>query len=255
MNCDDCREMLIEYSLGQLESSRAEEVERHLKGGCAVCAERLAELTEAWKRLTMDLKPVTPSPAVESKLLAMIRGDVPPPVEAGSRGGIEGTSRSRIAGFVLAASLAGVVLGVVLWRSTPLGMFLATRSKVEPPATSWGTPSGDDSAAFQTVAFEGVTEKRGVHVSIVANNKTHEWHVVATGLPVLKEQEKFQLWAKSPEGEFSRLAEIPVKSKGRGGTVAVVENPKTVAELRLTVESNDSTTEPSDEMLFQAKVK
>ena len=195
MICADRRELLVEYSLGHLDASRAREVREHIQGGCEMCARELAEIEDSWATMAANLEPVAPSPEIEARLLAMIRGEVVPSVARSVDAKPSSNRRSRVLVYVLAASLAGVAAATLAMKFTPLSPMLAQQQAEDRAAATWGQiPSQHTTSGFQTVALNTIAEKRGVHVSVVMIPQSKEWHVIATGLPALEEGESFHVW-------------------------------------------------------------
>lgn len=254
MNCQDSRELLIEYSLGQLDPARTSEVHAHLAKGCAVCAEQLTEIQNSWASLAAGLEPVSPSPEVEKKLLAMIRGEVAPVVELAARE--ERRKRTRLLTYILAASLAGVAAGVVVWNLTPLGTQFAGREVAVAPPDAWGAPTADQSG-FQTVALEPIAEQKGVQVAIVMNQATRQWHVIGSGLPAITKDEHYQLWLETKSEQFLPVKQLAVDAEGHGGVIVDLPDELTapLAGVWLTVEKSEKPTRPTEPILFHAAIK
>jgi len=261
MNCEESKELLAEFSLGQLDPGRMNEVREHLHEGCAVCAKELTEIVEAWARLATNLEPVKPSPEVESKLLAMIRGEIAPPVELSRQHTENATDvreSSRLKAYVLAASLLGVAAGLVAWNFTSLGRTLVQIEGPAAPQENWGIPQPNGAeSGFQTVALEPLAETNGLRLTAVVNQQTEEWHIVGTGLPAAKAGDVFRIWFETKSGEF-RGTTLPVDKAGKGGLVVGMPAAEQadLASLWLTVEASAETERPSsDNVLFHASIK
>ena len=260
MNCDESQELLLEFSLGQLDPGRMNEVREHLHEGCAVCGKELTEIVEAWARLATNLEPVKPSPEVETKLLAMIRGEIAPPVELGRQHAENATDvreSSRLKAYVLAASLLGVAAGLVVWNFTSVGRALAQIKEPVAPQENWGVPRPNGAGlGFQTVSFEPLAETKGLRLMAVVNQQTEEWHIVGTGLPAAKAGDVFRIWFETKSGKF-RGATFPVDQTGKGGLVITMSAAEQadLASLWLTVETSAETDRPSDNVLFHASIK
>lgn len=260
MNCDESQELLLEFSLGQLDPGRMNEVRDHLHEGCTVCGKELTEIVEAWARLATDLEPVKPSPEVETKLLAMIRGEIAPPVELNrqhSKSTIEARESSRLKVYVLAASLLGVAAGLIAWNFTSLGHTLAQVDRPAAPQENWGVPRPNDAGTgFHTVSFEPLAETKGLRLTAVVNQQTEEWHIIGTGLPDAKVGDIFRIWFETKSGEFLGMS-LPVDRSGKGGLVVgmPVAEQADLASLWLTVEASAETDRPSDNVLFHAWIK
>jgi hypothetical protein len=261
MNCTDSRELLIEYSLGQLDPNTADQVRRHLAGGCTACATALAEIAETWASLAADLEPVKPSIEVEKKLLAMTRSAAAPPLKLALDRSIAKPvppHSSRVLGYVLAASLVGISAAVIAWRFTPLGPMFALRETGPLSQETWGAPRQNQSdTGFQTVALEPVAESPGVRLWVVINQRMHEWHVLAAGLPLTVDGEINQIWLETRTGSFEKPATITVNKSGTAGVIIDLAqtNPAELAALWLTRETTADRVRPSENVLFHATIK
>jgi hypothetical protein len=257
MNCTDSSELLIEYSLGHLDASRARELHEHLQGGCEMCARELADINETWARMAADLVPVPPSPEIEAKLLAMIRGQVLPTVSRSDATMSSQRGQPRLMPYILAASLVGVAAGFVAINYTPLGTMLAYEQPVDKTAGMWGPAPSHQSEGFQTVALNTIAEKRGTHVSVVMIPQSQEWHVVATGLPAIRDGETYRFWLEGKSGEFVRSAALSIENDGRGGVVVNMADlkPAELSGVWLTQEADSDSSGPSETVLFRAVFK
>ena len=65
------------YALGALDGEDLRGFEAHLRSGCAACAERLRETSEALTALPRALAPLAPSPAVKARLMDAIARERP----------------------------------------------------------------------------------------------------------------------------------------------------------------------------------
>jgi hypothetical protein len=252
MKCDDSRDLLIEYSLGQLSPQASAMVRQHLDEGCDVCSQELAKISESWAHLAATLEPVQPSAEVERRLLAMIRGELAAPVPRPAK-----KRRERVWPYVLAASLLGIATALIAWQTTSVGPMLAGHSGAA-PADTWGLPQIHPSnGGFQTVSLMPIGKSSGVRLTVIRNEQTREWHVVGTGLPVGTEDKILQIWFENTDGKFVRAKNLAVDDAGRGGVILEVsaEVEKEIATVLLTAETSTEAESPSDSVLFQATLK
>jgi hypothetical protein len=239
MKCEECQELLTEFSLGQLKPEVSAMVRQHLGEGCDVCSKELSRITESWAHLAATLEPVQPSAEVERRLLAMIRGEVP------------------VWPYMLAASLLGIATALVVWQTTPLGPMLAGNLEVVPP-DAWAIPQAQPSAkGFQTVSLQPIGRPSGVRLNVIRNVQTHEWHILGTGLPLESEGKVLQFWFEKPDGKFVRSSSFAVDAEGRGGGIIEVSEDveKSIVAVLLSVEISAEAETPSDTVLFHAKLK
>jgi hypothetical protein len=252
MKCDDSRDLLIEYSLGQLSPQASATMRQHLDEGCDVCSQELAKISESWADLAATLVPVQPSAEVERRLLAMIRGELAAPAPRPAK-----PSRPRVWPYVLAASLLGIATASIVWQTTSIGPMLAGHSDAAPPDT-WGIPQAHPSnGGFQTVSLLPIGKPSGVRLTVIRNEQTREWHVIGTGLPVGTEDKILQIWFENTDGKFLRTKDLAVDDAGRGGVILEVpaDVEKSIAAVLLSVETSTEAESPSDSVLFNAKLK
>lgn len=252
MKCHECQELLGEFSLGQLSPEVTAMVRQHLGEGCNVCSQELSKISESWAHLAATLEPVQPSAEVERRLLAMIRGEMPAPAPRPQK-----KNRERVWPYVLAASLLGITTALVVWYKTPLGPMLADTSE-NTPTDTWAIPqSHPSSSGFQTVSLQPIGKPSGVRLTIIRNEKTHEWHIIGTGLPAEADGKVLQFWFEKADGQFLRSSSLSVDAGGRGGVILEVpaDVEKTISAVLLSVEDSSEAQSPSDTFLFHAKLK
>jgi hypothetical protein len=252
MKCEECQELLTEFSLGQLKPEVSAMVRQHLGEGCDVCSKELSRITESWAHLAATLEPVQPSAEVERRLLAMIRGEVPVPAPRSAK-----KNGERVWPYMLAASLLGIATALVVWQTTPLGPMLAGNLEVVPP-DAWAIPQAQPSAkGFQTVSLQPIGRPSGVRLNVIRNVQTHEWHILGTGLPLESEGKVLPFWFEEPDGKFVRSSSFAVDAEGRGGGIIEVSEDveKSIVAVLLSVEISAEAETPSDTVLFHAKLK
>src|SRR5438128_1547658 len=66
--------MILSFLVGGLDPTEAEELRRHLAGGCPACAVALAEAQATLAALRLALDPVQPSPMAKARLMQRIDG-------------------------------------------------------------------------------------------------------------------------------------------------------------------------------------
>jgi anti-sigma-K factor RskA len=114
VSCDERRDLIFLFAVGELEDSECAELREHLAGGCPRCLGALAEAEGAIARLVgSELAPVTPPEAVRRSLSARIalesRMLEPQSLAAPPRAG---RLRTTLAAGIAAVAAAGVVLAV-----------------------------------------------------------------------------------------------------------------------------------------------
>ena len=118
MSCQECREELAEYALGQTETAHAQSVRDHV-AACPVCRQELADIEAAWAALPLSLTPAAPSPELFDRVLSRI-GDQPNiavsvPIARSPRL----TRRERILSYVVAASMLLALTSAYIHLSPP----------------------------------------------------------------------------------------------------------------------------------------
>jgi hypothetical protein len=72
INCQDCQELLPEFSLGELDGSDLRKVKFHLNK-CRKCATEAAEYRRIWNLIPYTLEPVEPSADVKIQLMDRVK--------------------------------------------------------------------------------------------------------------------------------------------------------------------------------------
>jgi len=185
------------YAIDALSDAERAEFEAHL-ATCAACRDEVDSLREA-ATLLGQTAAVSPPPAVREAVLAGIAGIRPlPPVAAASTSSSEAEviplRRRWLTGLVAAAA---VVLA------------LATGALVWHPWTD-GTQA---SLADQVLAAADATHARatvdGAEVTLVRSASLGKAVVVTDDLPVLPEDQVYELWLQNPAGEFVPAGLLP----------------------------------------------
>lgn len=112
MTCDERRDAILLWVMGELDEAEALPLREHVTAGCAQCARSLAEARELQLGLLMAPDPSEPPPGLESRLLARVAAE-PAPVAAPA-----GSPWRWAAAAGLAIVLSGV-LGYRLANSEP----------------------------------------------------------------------------------------------------------------------------------------
>ncbi|HZN53486.1 MAG TPA: hypothetical protein VFD81_22775, partial [Methylomirabilota bacterium] len=79
MNHEPFDTLAATYALGALDGEERAQFERHLEGGCDVCAETLRESAETLAALARTEPPAIPPPGVKDALLRRIEATTPAP--------------------------------------------------------------------------------------------------------------------------------------------------------------------------------
>jgi hypothetical protein len=110
LRCDERRDAILLWVMGQLEGSQCDELLRHVESGCPECAGYVAEARELHLDLLIAPDPAEPSPGLERRLLervASLDGVAPAPSQP--RTGLHWR-------WAAAAALTGLLVGVLGYR-------------------------------------------------------------------------------------------------------------------------------------------
>jgi len=186
------------YAIDALSDAERAGFEAHL-ATCAACRDEVDSLREA-ATLLGQTAAVSPPPAVREAVLAGIAGIRPlPPVAAAS------TSPTGEAEFIPLRRrwLTGLV------AAAAVVLALATGALVWHPWTD-GTQA---SLADQVLAAADATHARatvdGAEVTLVRSASLGKAVVVTDDLPVLPEDQVYELWLQNPAGEFVPAGLLP----------------------------------------------
>ncbi|QEG36594.1 anti-sigma factor [Bythopirellula goksoeyrii] len=260
MNCEDRKDLLLEYALGQLNPSAEAEMRNHLDGGCKVCSRELAEISAAWASLGVSLDSVDVPLSVEKRIMSKILSDANQSSTVSIKETVvlpersnEQTLQRSIMPYVLAASLLGAVTAALCWKLLPEGIDVASSPKQE----TWGDAALEpNSPGFHTVGLKPLASKEGITLSIVRNEAVKQWHVLAAGLPATDPKSVVQLWAELKSGDFVRLASLPVSEhRTASAVIDLTEGSSEYSGLWLTVEDTDSEAHPGDNVLFRGIIE
>lgn len=254
MNCDQCQELLVEYSLGELDSAQGEGVDTHLAGGCAECQQELCELQEALGLLGQSLAEVPPPPAIKSQLLARIaaekrgaaaertvtRATAPP--QAGAA-----TGRRWQQYFAYAATLlCGFLIGA-------LAVQHSSRDDVEPrdragqlaeilesARENFGSPE------IRFASLRAATDENTVVGHMMWDTKGRNLHVFAFDLEPPAAQRQLAVWFVPAAGPPIYAGKLEVSADGACSAVyQAPELKQPVAQVVVTEEPEGDVSRPS----------
>ena len=264
ISCQQCRDELAEYALGQSDAAYAASVQEHLRA-CADCRRELAEVEQAWSALPATLAPTKAPPRLFDQVLARI--DYPPGV-ASPRAEIlaeaagdahpgphfQPSRRERILSYILAASVL-VGLSAGYYRLLHPGD-AQTRQSVQNFAERLGNLQQLErlmrSENVRVVSFKQTESPDGVEAYLLWDMAAGQWHFFAK-LPPAPAAKTYQLWAAADDG---RMLAGPTfeTSAGVGGVLfdlpAMTSHPASKAIV--TLEPAGGSQQPSGKTVLEA---
>jgi len=190
------------YAIDALSDVERAEFEAHL-ATCAACRDEVDSLREA-ATLLGETAAAAPPPAVRDAVLAGIAGIRPlPPVAVVSTGPTGPTGGGQVVplrrrwftGLVAAAAVVvALSAGAVVWHP-------------------WTDGTTQHSLTDQVLAAPDATQARATigdaQVTLVRSASLGKAVVVTDDLPVLPEDQVYELWLQNPEGEFVPAGLLP----------------------------------------------
>jgi anti-sigma-K factor RskA len=202
MTCDELRDEYELHALGLLEDPERSALEEHLRSGCAACSAGMKRAYEINAAVLGMVPDVQPSRRLRERVIASVAG---------------GSRRSVWSWLGLpAAALAGVLIGVLLFRSLPVR---------ETPDISRMRQAIDMLNDPQTKAVTFAPGPRGR----VLVHKDRGVLLIANNLPALPQGKTFELWV-IPKGGAPRPAGL-FKPDASGNVMHVASGPVDVETL------------------------
>ena len=228
------------FALGALDGREREEFEAHLAAGCSICEAHVRETREALTLLPRALTPITPSPAVKTRLLDQVaENNVVPIATARAR---EARPWRKIGG-VLAAGIVGIVIGGTYYRL-----------HYEPRHTVYSSVINllrDPATRDYTLFGAGPTpQAKGRFLW----NESGEGHIFATNLPAAVEGKMYAVWTIAQNSAPRYVGTIKTDAKGQGGLhINSTNNDKPIETFAVTLEPEGTTAAPTGPMVLVSK--
>jgi len=228
------------FALGALDGREREEFEAHLAAGCSICEAHVRETREALAVLPRALTPMTPPPAVKTRLLDQVAKNNVVPITAAR--GQETRPWRKIVG-VLAAGIVGIVIGGTYYRL-----------QYEPRHTVYSSVINllrDPATRDHTLFGAGPTpQAKGRFLW----NESGEGHIFATNLPAAAEGKMYAVWTITQNSAPRYVGTIKTDAKGQGGlhiNSTRSENP--IETFAVTLEPEGTTAAPTGPMVLVSK--
>lgn len=261
MNCSQCQEFLVEYSLGELEPREADEVAAHLAGGCVNCGRELVELQESLAMVGRSLNPVPVSPRVKQELLARIRAErqpivndaesetIPFPVQPAQRKKF----LSRVAPFA-AAVLVGFTVGAFATRyfaadnGADSNRAAQLAELIEEARQSLGSPE------VRFAALRSPQNSDEVVGHMMWDARGRNLHFFAFDVSPPAPGKALVVWFETSKGKEIRVGELELSDRGALSEVFVApQGNEEIAAVVVTEESEEGVTSPQGPQRVFAK--
>jgi hypothetical protein len=267
MTCDDRRDAIFLYAAGELEPGEADAVRAHLATGCPRCAGTLAEAEAVLASMSLALPPVMPDPVLKQELMARvtgsgaaastaIRGIARPTTSrlsqasaplTGASPPVRGrfTLGSLVAYSGLAAAIAAVVTGVVVWQNV--------RGKMDTLTAEVGFLHAERLQLVSLAVPEGKGPATG---HVFWDLDRGQWRVIVFNLKPLSAGKAYQLWAIPDGGGPIPMDTFNVDANGRATITQSVPTSTTALKLAaITAEPVGGSKAPTGaiELVGQAK--
>jgi len=228
------------FALGALDGREREDFEAHLAAGCAICEAHVRETREALTVLHRALKPMTPPPAVKSRLFDQIAKDNVVPISAARAN--KARPWQKISG-VLAAGIVGIVIGGTYYRL-----------QYEPRHTVYSSVINllrDPATRDHTLYGAGpMPQAKGRFLW----NESGEGHIFATNLPAAAEGKMYAVWTIARNSAPRYVGTIKTDAKGQGGLhVNSTRTDKPIETFAVTLEPEGTTAAPTGPVVLFSK--
>ena len=273
INCESCRELLPEFSLGELDPRDQKKVKFHLRQ-CRDCAVELAEYRRIWSVLPLALDPVDPPESVRTLVMDRVRKS--PRVERSTRRDRSLTperpqrtrsNRDRRWQRYLLAALILVCLFVarsyfaddgtnqeLLFANNP-----TINERVVNVAASTGFANKKDgnrwhkNFIYVRFAKGKAFDSAGVEAEgyAILNRLTERCHFFANNLGESGSGD-FKLWLEGADGTILDSTKLVVREFGNTRCSLYLPSNQAFARALITRETDASSRFPSSEVVFEA---
>ncbi|WP_372896650.1 zf-HC2 domain-containing protein [Stieleria sp.] len=232
LQCKECRELLPQYLMDELDQDVSRSVRSHLDSGCLQCRAELAELAEAIGQLTAG-SVEHPAPSVDrEQVWANINGRIEEPVlnppiqPVAQKATSAGTGRGLNLFTAIICSLAAgfLVMSVIRMASDPhsdvfgYNFFRNDRDQIASRGDADGGPGQSEIGNLQTVALHRVDDPKRQCGTIVFDAYESQIHVFLSGLPALTAGQTYMFWFRDSNGQWLS----PTRLQTRRGVVKQV---------------------------------
>jgi anti-sigma-K factor RskA len=241
MTCDDCDLLLAAHAVGSLDPGEDRQLEVHLEG-CAPCRAAAATYLRTSDLLPLALDPVTPPPALRSRLLAQVHAEA---------AGVAATRARRLPWRER------------LWRALPAGRGLTVMGGLSAAAAvalavwSFAIPHRQTAAPAVLVSRAcGLTPAPSACGELTYTPATHQTVLTVQGLPalpVVNEQTRgtYAVWLIHDDGSPELGAYLTAAPDGRTWSAVVEGNASAYRAIATTHEPRPGGTVPTGPVLLR----
>jgi hypothetical protein len=262
MNCSQCQDLLVEYSLGELEPREADEVAAHLAGGCTECERGIVKLQESLAMVGRSLNPVPVPPRVKQDLLARIRSER-------GRGEWASSDQERLPEDADPATLLFPVQPAkrrtLLSRTLPFAAAILVGFTVGALATKYfagGSRNGADRETLLAAMIEEARKSLGspdvrfaalhspqnadeVLGHLMWDARGRSLHFFAFDVTLPAPGKALVVWFETSTGQMIRAGELELSERGASSEVfAAPKGGDEISAVVVTEESDESVTSP-----------
>jgi anti-sigma-K factor RskA len=198
MTCDERKDLILLYAADALDEAEGQELRTHLRGGCATCAQVLAEAEDTVARFPEALAPVDPPPAALNRLMRRVVAD-------------QARGQSSGAGWRIAAIAAciGIAVGAFGIHSYESNRHEKALNDALALVSDRDKKLGEVNSmlASEKLKFVGLAQEQSPAFGRVIWDQDHsKWHVFVFDLKALPPDKTYQLW-------FIKADKTPVSAK------------------------------------------
>jgi hypothetical protein len=253
ITCDQCRDDLAEYALGDADGAQRDRLELHLSA-CPVCRQELEQLQAAWASLPLTLTPLQPSRGLYDHVLERIeRAALTLPLEQHPPG-----RRERFLSYAVAAAVfLGLTAG--LWRlAQPSADDVAARRNAEQLAERLGNLQEMERLLadknVRVVSLHSPQPSNPAEAYLVWDLAARQWHFYADNLPAPPPGSVYQLWIAPAQGDAAAGPTFTVDDQGLGSVI--VDLPRLQAQepnrATVTLEPAGGSSQPTGKVVLEA---
>lgn len=260
MRCERCKELLVEYHLGELDDQSANQVTTHLASGCKSC---LREFEDIDKSIDLLVGSISLEDSPESARIALFNR-----ISAAT----PNTSHLKRAGLfrhIVTYAAIGATAAAIGFILPDFAMLLNLK-QVDVAQTSDDSTlnhrsdilgaenSGEPFNATRLVSFRGsetVTPSTAA-AFMVWDPVAKEMHIHASGLVKPTEQAPFIVWFETSDGMWLVAGELNTNENGSASSVFPIPIATTaISKVVISIESQPTSSSPTRVQLVSDSLK
>lgn len=260
MTPEERQELCALYVLGALEPEEMATVDAHLQAGDPEVVREVAVFRATVALLPHALPPVSPNPAVRTRLMARLQAAQPVP-DVPRVSPVRRTLRDRLkTPLVWLPAVAAVLLALLLGRQTAVSR--RQIAELEAKAQNLRQIAAEHERLVSLlslpnvhiVMLSGTEQAAQASARLLWDTKQGEWTVITHELPPLPPGKVYQLWFLTPERPLPSDTFRP-DSRGRG--VVQTKLPSgaiTLAGAAVSLEPEGGSTQPTGSIVLIGKL-